>query len=650
MIRKICFLLSFLTLILSTKIVKLNASSVINLPSQYVQVGIGNDDLLNESNLTLVSGYVNWHIEGDYFVTYNDRLMNVYKKKFIIISNKDNQYFLTSEEEQSISFDAVKEVIDVFYINDSSYYVVSNYQIVDPTYYDQEKICVTFYENNQYKWEYRYYKYSRFNYGWLHNENLIITGLVYNESNNYINSIVLFEITKDRQIIKTREILSNTSCYCYGMYLYNDYLYLVTNTNGNGLDYSNYKEDYENRLVIFLIDYETFKIVDGVVETSINDFYIIDSSFYGSRIGVNIAFKTYSNINGAVMTYCIYEYNDRLEYVNKYYYNTKSKDYLGFQLTIKDVCYYSINYSENKYCVNICYLNYGVDYKNIYFELENNSNINDVEIIAVNRNDIYFCLKNHMDSDYKFIGFAKINSSKGIEYFPQTVENIQVLNSKINNNYIVNTYLKDDKIYFKNFNLIEVTSENTINNNIESLEKSVKVNTRDAEKYDYIDNTRVGLYGNYYNINYLKDSFGRKYYLLETTKIELQINIKPEEVYQRGYKLIFNGVGILNGEEINSGFIINDIGKYLLEIKGENAEKKLFSFVVSDLTMSSEPRDSVFLNIEKLEISSSNIKDENSSYTTCEFNVKANYSEVIPIIISIFSLGVLSLILLRKKI
>ena len=56
-------------------------------------------------------------------------------------------------------------------------------------------------------------------------------------------------------------------------------------------------------------------------------------------------------------------------------------------------------------------------------------------------------------------------------------------------------------------------------------------------------------------------------------------------IYEPGYKVEFNGTGFLNGEEINNGFIVNDIGKYLLAIYGINNEKEVINFEIDDLTI-----------------------------------------------------------------
>ena len=143
---------------------------------------------------------------------------------------------------------------------------------------------------------------------------------------------------------------------------------------------------------------------------------------------------------------------------------------------------------------------------------------------------------------------------------------------------------------------------------------------------------------------------GDKYYLCDIINIDLKKNVENEEVYQTGYKLSFNGYGKLNGEEINDGFIVEDIGKYLLEIEGENVEKELVSFTISQLSINSIPMEKVDLEVLKPAFIYGTKEDSSSVETRCEFEVKENYDNIVPLVISIISFGILSLILMRKKI
>ena len=105
MIKKIIFLLFLFCIFTILVNVKVNGETIIELPKEYVQVGIGRDDLIIEDNLTVTSGYVNWDLEGNYIITYIDRLDNIYKKEFVIIESVDNQYLLNEGKIKGAAID-----------------------------------------------------------------------------------------------------------------------------------------------------------------------------------------------------------------------------------------------------------------------------------------------------------------------------------------------------------------------------------------------------------------------------------------------------------------------------------------------------------------------------------------------------------------
>ena len=89
MIKKMLFIFFVLFIFVIVNVVTVKGETIVELPKEYVQVGIGHDDLIFEDNLTVTSGYVNWDLEGNYTITYNDRLNNIYKKEFVIIEGID---------------------------------------------------------------------------------------------------------------------------------------------------------------------------------------------------------------------------------------------------------------------------------------------------------------------------------------------------------------------------------------------------------------------------------------------------------------------------------------------------------------------------------------------------------------------------------
>lgn len=650
MIKKILlFIFAFVVLLSITKITS-NAQTFLSLPQEYVQINLGSDTLLTHNGLTYVSGTVDWQKEGTYTVTYKDYNDNIYKKDYIIVLNKEKQYFLTSLDETNISFNNISDIVDIFYISDDSYYIIYNYQIIDPTYYDQEKIAVVFYNENQYQWIYTYLKYSRYVSGYLYNDNLIVTGTVYNENDNYNNSIVLFEITKDRQIIKQREINTNLSCNCYGLHLYDNYLYLITTTSGNTLDYSQFKKNNNYQLVLLKLSYESFKIIAGKVEDTLTDFRILDTSFYNNRLTVNISYKEDVLINNVEMTNCVYEYDEYMNLVEKYYLTLKNKEYLGYQVTTSEICFFSIDYNKSKEYVKVQYLNNGVEIKNIELNRENLYNINNIEVVAISNNDIYLALKYHKVSTDYFLGYAKVNSTIGVEYFSTTPLELKIIDSKINNNYIYNTYIKDDKLYYKSYNLLEVYETKITKNDYEVTRKNVVVNGNYLEKENYHDNANYSLYGKYINLLKFIDGHSNKYYFDEIINVKFKTNISNNETYQTGFLATFNSNATLNGKEVQGKYQFNTIGNYQLIITGENIDPIVYNLDIKDLTISALPRLENDFSISNIVFTKQVINDKVNISNDVEYTVVTNYEQIIPLALAILSFGLLSFVMLRKKI
>lgn len=650
MIKKLLLIIFAFIISLSIANTKTNAQSILTLSQEYVQINLGSDSLLNQSGLTYVSGTVDWNKEGTYTVTYKDYNYNIYKKDYIIILNKENQYFLTSLEENTIPFDSINDIVDIFYISDNSYYIIYNYQIIDSIYYDQEKIAVIFYNENQYQWIYTYLKYSRYVSGFLYNENLIVTGTVYNENDNYNNSIVLFEITKDRQIIKQREINSNLSCICYGIYLYDNYLYLITTTSGNTLDYSQFKKNNNYQLVLLKLSYDSFKIIDGKVEEALTDFRVYDTSFYNNRITVNIAYKEDVLVNNVEMTNCIYEYDEYMNLVEKYFLTLKNKDYLGYQVTTSEICFFSIDYNVSKEYVKIQYLNKGVEIKNIELSRENFYNINNVEVVEINNNDIYFALKYDQVSTNYFLGFAKANSTSGVEYFSTTPLELKVIDSSISNNYIYNTYIKNNRLCYKCYNLLEIYETKIIKNDYDITRKNVVVNGKYLENQNYQNNANYDLYGKYINLLKYNDDNDNKYYFDEIINVKFKTNVNNNETYQTGFLATFNSTATLNGEEVKGKCKLNSIGNYQLIITGENVEPIVYNIKIMDLTISALPRLENDFSISDILVTKQVINNKTNISNDVEYSIKENYEHIIPLVLAILSFGLLSFIMLRKKI
>ena len=130
----------------------------------------------------------------------------------------------------------------------------------------------------------------------------------------------------------------------------------------------------------------------------------------------------------------------------------------------------------------------------------------------------------------------------------------------------------------------------------------------------------------------------------------LKSNIKHNEVYQKGQILNFNGEATLNGVAINNNFRVNEIGNYLLIIKGENNINSSISFEIKQLTVCNNDRDVDNFRIEKVE--NYNKVKEDTSYinNTITLENKNKYEIIIPLILSVCILCIVTFLFVRKKI
>ena len=96
------------------------------LPREYYQINVGNDNMLKEEGLELISGNVDWDKEGSYILTYSDYGDVLYKKEIIILLNTNNQYMIETINKEEISFSDIDNLVDIFYINDNSCFIPIN--------------------------------------------------------------------------------------------------------------------------------------------------------------------------------------------------------------------------------------------------------------------------------------------------------------------------------------------------------------------------------------------------------------------------------------------------------------------------------------------------------------------------------------------
>lgn len=643
--KKILGFVYFIVLLLIANFIPTKAISN-NIKHEYVEVNIGNDSMLEEDGLEIVSGSVDYSKCGTYRITYVNNSDETFYKDVHVIDDSTN-YILSNYQEKKVNCLKNHQVVDIKNIDDNSYYLISNYQNPDPSYYDEEKICVCFYQNNEFVWEYHFHKYSRFVSSYLYNDNLIVTGLVYNEDNNYINSIILFEVTKNRKIIKEREIKAEESCYVSGLYMYDDFLYLVTNTNGVKGDYKDINVENVNHLIVLKLSYSNFKTISYYIYDDLLDFRIVDCYFHNSRITTHIKYNKKREVNGNLFSDAIYEIDDSLSISNVKMFNLNNDDYLGYGVGDNIIFYLGIDKKKSN-CVKVQYLHDDCLNKQIFLDKTEVYDINNASIIAIKGDSVYLSLSHKKGSTSHFIGYSRTNLGGETTYFKDL--NINSLPFKMNfylGNLYTN-YYKEDILYTKKVDLIEFRNVDIDDSDYQVKEKDVLYNfdklVKSSSSFNY------DKFGTYDFVNHYKDPKGANYYFRGIRKVNLKTNISDNGVYQVGKKIYMNGAGSLNGEAINSGYELKQIGKYLLVITGNNGENVALNFEIKDLTVDFPERETEDFKVT--DITSYKEEKKDDSKITVEQEIKEYHHgiDTLSICISIVLFGVLCFIFLRKKI
>ena len=183
-------------------------------------------------------------------------------------------------------------------------------------------------------------------------------------------------------------------------------------------------------------------------------------------------------------------------------------------------------------------------------------------------------------------------------------------------------------------------------------------NNRKEFTYYYLDDYDVYLNGMLVNKNLVRSNipanpfgFYTDLYSMKQSNIELVIpikkyyylntNINNKEVYDVGIVLRFNGQGYLNDEVISSSHKVEETGKYVLEIRGNNDERKIINFNVVNLSKEPTKLEEV-INNEVSVLPEADYKPKK-----IEVNINKNLEEQIDklAIIIIFSLSSVGIIL-----
>lgn len=598
------YLLIIILLILLMPMTKVKAASNKNL-NYYVEIGIGNEDMLLIDGYTYLSGDVLWDKEGVYTVNYLNKDGEKTDVLFHITAKSlDNNYYYELQKTNKLNIDYNNYIIhDSFYLGDDSFYIVANDINPDIIEYDYTRISVLYFVNGILKWEYKYKTKAVVVKCCLNGDNLIVCGNTYTDP----STCIIFEISPTRQIKHEKILKGNENVKLKNMYIYDDEILLITETSSNDLDFKDMNPSKVNNVIILSLSMINWQVDSfltlGNDNISIQTITADDNFLY--LIIKNIDKNSYKflKISSFLIIYNSHQISNIQSIIKSFVIDGQL-----YYISIKDkiISFYSLYQL-------ICKISCDVSY-----------NIN----LIVNKNEAYFLLYNNekIDSIIKF---------NGDDYERITLD---VEGKLINNGQFSLLIKSGTTINCFNLHLLEF---------IKHKQSGIDV-IYNGVKYDPISELVFNndIYGNYENIMYINVLDKYKVCYLEEVKVPLQINIEEHMTYDKGVMLLFNGHGKLGKLDIESGFVINEIGNYSLEIYGNVCQKCTINFSVEDLTKHPIIEEQPNISIDNIDFQEKRTQPIiNNQYQV--YSSKNQYSLIIAMIVVI--LGVLGILIWRKQ-
>ena len=492
------------------------------------------------------------------------------------ISYENSYEFSLEELEKGISLNE-----DIFLANDGFDYKMNNVIIGKNQYlicgeFESEQKYPTrffttfpylaFYQNNSLKWKIKtdFYGHGKFISAVLLEDKIIAVGTF--ESELQVKQIGIFEISYNGDILNYHMTKGNDNSECENVYAYKEFYYVTGVTQATNLGYGNVENINHILVMIFNKDLENF---DNLYLSNDQNGRLYQSFFGGNSIFL------FGEING-----------------DGYFDNEKSNKILMCVSERLDLdMYKTVNHNENSQIIAIkdeaMFFEYDTDPSKIKvttygFGLEEKKE--QILNLAYNVYQIESFKAYYSIAEDKVIIGSTLKNNK--TYY----DLLAVLNNKLEVLYTIDVK-KEDNSLLEFCSLLdgELFSFGTYQKNLYGR-KVMNVKVVDNECYfngikgekivKQIEETIFGTYPQ--EINYCYQDY--KIITYGSYRIELECTIKDGGIYQKGFALEFNGNAILNGETINSGYLINENGNYLLRIDGKD-ETVYFSFTVKDLSI-----------------------------------------------------------------
>lgn len=578
--KKILLLMTFIFCLFAPSV---KAYSDTNVSKPFVcTVGYDYSDLLIYDGYEIISKAVDFNNVGVYYISYLNKTTKETVVKRVEVINENSIYeggYYRASEVELVSPDYVTK--DVFTFNEDTYLLedelvsenshnlvltkISNNNIV-LTKVVKTNLCATF------------------NKILVDEGGIYIIGTIYKEG--YSTDIYMLKVDFSFNILFENTIGGLGVESFSDALLYGDYIYLVGNTTSSGGYFSGTRKQEDSYLMkvtkdlfnVEKVSVSTLSYINSYVNISIKDDYLYLLEQYSNGESIMYTVKTFtldlvvnsskSFLNSHALTPTKLVSNDEGMYLLCYQYNYLLEEYASRIYELKDDASVTLYFD---------YTNYEDENTRIV-DLTFNERQMVVLTYDYNLNKVKLILKDLKTKDVSTL----------------SVSSVEPLAFTTSNCYLTYDHSLVNYIYIKSFN----------NDLMFINDKCVKM----SENSNLTLNKNI--FGSYQN-TYLYETDDLLFALATTEYVPVEVSVINNETFDKNLCLTFNGKGYLNGTEIGSGYIIDKVGTYQLEVYGNNNERKVYEFDVAELSNKEVKSNEDATLLEKEEI----IRESNKEMT-----------------------------------
>lgn len=540
------------------------------------------DYLINGSEYH-VGDNIDWSSDGIYFANYYNENDDSFKKKNVIITshehlqNRSNYYFNYLQTNYNMDYQVIKSI----FINQSDFVTIGNIYH-DNNYNTQFELTypyIQYYQNEELIWEHILdLEIGSFSDFVLTDYGILVLGNIVRKSDN--QNIIVYEFSYEGKLLRQKEF--NGEGYDSGkrIFLKDDMLMIVGQSSSNQNDYP--KRQTSNIMVIFInMLYSNFNFFE--MDYYGNDGYnypvdsvMIEEDLYALiKLGGTSGY--FKSSKESFNNYALLKLNKYLD-LSSYYIFEEIGTYEGIVNSGTEIIVIINSLKNSQNIIKFLKLDYGLTFNEIinYTYPEDDCFLYDFKI-EHNRDTLYILGEINSLSKTQVMGYAVLGFDKNLDniYHEKLDEDKNARGILIERSSIYIYGISNNKFYWDYCFYVDVnplTQEVKINNLLLTSQPIYKINNID-----------YNIFGKYQlHQHHTLDNFS--VFNTQELVIKPNINIRSNEIYDLGVKLEFNGKAYLNDYPIESGFVVNEKGKYLLEVVGKD-ERKLINFSVDTLSI-----------------------------------------------------------------